>query len=284
MKMACGGTRAGWGVALLVLAACSGGCGTNRSELPAGSDEQAARAVSPAISLNILVVDDTRLAPVMARQYSARQNATLNISETTWPALVDSQFADCEKNDVIVFPARRLGELTSRQIIRPLDLEDLSGAESRRSVFYFDRQPLVTWHDQTMGVSLGQSLPVLLCRQDVLTACQVDVPTTWTEFSELAKKISASDAERLPSGIGIPLAGHWASQMLMVRAAPAIRARGRYSALFDVTDMRPLIDSEPFLRLARLGSRNRTRPASGFAPRNPATIYVRRVGHGDHSN
>ncbi len=248
--------RPAWsGSLILLLAVTLTGCGRDTSVEPADSGNQTGLPAAPSRPLQVLVIDDEAIGPVMARQYSARRNGTVDVTDVTWSELAESQFAEIAKYDVVVYPGWRMGELIARSLVRAVGPDDLRNADSRRSVLFFDRLPLVTWDDELMGVSLGQSLPVMLCRQDVLEACQSNIPESWQEFSDLAAKISAGQAGELPTGIGIPLAGHWASQMLLVRTAPAVRAPGRYSALFDVGDMTPLIDSEPYLRALQAWAR-----------------------------
>ncbi len=235
-------------VASLILVAGAGCRPAPDSAEPVREDDAPYAASAPAEPINLLVIDDPAVGAVVSRQYSARQSGTVKVTERTWSSIVENNFADFSQFDAVIYPARRLGELATRDLISPIESNQQRNSDARKSVLPFDRRELVSWGERVMGVSLGQSLPMMLCRSDVLAACESEVPESWKEFSELAEKIAASGTIGLPERIGVPLADHWAGYMLMARAAPVVREPGKYSTFFDVGDMRPLIDSEPFLR------------------------------------
>jgi multiple sugar transport system substrate-binding protein len=199
--------------------------------------------------LNILVVDAPEIGPVLSRQYSARNSGTVRVIDVAWAQLQDGNYEQLKTADVVIYPAMRVGEFAAAKRLQPLESADLQDAGSRRSILNFDREKLATWKDAAVGVSLGQTLPVLLVRRDVLETCSMPFPETWAAFSAIREELQRVERDgAIPETVAIPLADHWASYMLLVRAAASIRTQGRYSALFDVGDMRPLTATEPFLR------------------------------------
>ena len=255
----------GWLLVGLLGAGLWPGCGPG-----AGQSENATSESSsprpPARPLEVLVVDDPLIGPVMSRQFSARKNSGLNVTDISWQELAGSQFDRLDQFDVVVYPARRIGELAAEDRLRTLEPEDLVASESRRSVLYFDRQSLPVWGEETLGVSLGQCIPVMLCRDDVLEATGCALPRTWEELDQLSEALNRLPDDSLPGEIGIPLQDHWASHMLLARAAPAVRSAGKYSALFDVSDLQPLIDRDPWLRALQGWARNLDPAATADSP------------------
>lgn len=216
------------------------------------SDEDAEPATTAAvqkIAVNILVVDDKKLGPVIQRQFSSRRDGQATITEMSWDDLEAAGFDETQKHDILIYPARRLGEFASRNLLIPISEENARLEENvGRSLLITDRDQIVRWGKEQVAMSMGQSHWVMLYRDDVLEALKTEPPTTWKEFDKLAVSIAEMDNSELPRQIGIPLQGHWASYSLFARVASAIRLPGKYSSYFDVSSMKPLIDSEPFLR------------------------------------
>ncbi|MGI9519890.1 MAG: ABC transporter substrate-binding protein [Pirellulaceae bacterium] len=232
-------------VLILMLCTCNG-CGTASPEDSATDGT----AVAPRqITLKVAVIDDAVLGPVIQRQFGARRNGEIQLTELSWQEFADGDFAVASDNDILIYPMWRLGELASRDLLTPITDDNMPREDSdRRSILRSDRENTIGWGGQEVAVSLGQSHWVMLCRTDVLEEHKLDIPATWKEFSDLAAQLARQTGSDLPQRIAVPLKDHWASAVLFVRAASGIRLPGRYSSFFDVGSMQPLIDTEPFLR------------------------------------
>lgn len=225
------------------------GCGGNEeSEAPQNTEPQRVRK----ITLDVLILDDQVYGKELVRQFSSRRNGTANVTEMSWEDFANGGYQAAEEHDLLVYPSWRLGELAARGLIEPITENNSSMDEQReRSLLIFDRNQAVNWGDQEVAVSLGQSAWVALYRADVLKKLKAEVPQDWKAFDRLAAEIVELEDASLPTQIGFPLKGHWATKSLMLRVAAAIRIPGKYSSIFDVSTMEPLIDTEPFIEALR---------------------------------
>jgi ABC-type glycerol-3-phosphate transport system substrate-binding protein len=223
----------------------------------------------PKISVKILVLDDDRLGPVITRQFRSRRNGEAAITEMSWQAFAKGEFAAAASHDLVIYPAWRLGELASRDLLVPITPDNARlDANASRVLLFSDRNQAISWGGQQVAMSLGQSHWVMLYRSDVLQQLNAEPPETWDDFDKLADGMSGLPDD-LPRRISIPLAGHWASYSLLVRAASAIRLPGRFSNYFDVSTMKPLIDTEPFLLSLQAWQQQ---AGSATSPQTPAQI------------
>jgi ABC-type glycerol-3-phosphate transport system substrate-binding protein len=263
--------------ALWLSAVLLSGCGGN-SDSGSGADSATKTAPAPVSDpLNLLVIDSPETGPVISRQYQARTNGTVTILNATWDEVVEKDYAPIDQADLVIYPTLHIGELMSRKKLRELDNAQFADASSWRGLLAFDRERFCVWKGKVIGISLGQTIPVMLIRNDFLDKTGLPVPQTWQDFSALcaaAGKLEPGDG--IPSAIDIPLDGRWASNMLFCRAAAAIVVPGRYSTVFDVRTMQPLVDTEPF-RQALAGWANDLAPSTGRQTQTPSQILRRFV-------
>ena len=245
------------------------GCGGNEQvEAPQDAVPKRVRK----ITLDVLILDDQVYGTELARQFSSRRNGTANVTQMSWEDFANGGYQAAEEHDLLIYPSWRLGELASRELIEPITEDNSDLDESReRTLLIFDRNQAVKWGEQQVAMSLGQSLWVALYRADVLEKLQAEVPRDWKAFDRLAAKIAELDDASLPSRIAFPLEDHWASKSLMVRVASAIRIPGKYSSMFDVSTMEPLIDTEPFIKALRS---LQVQMVGDPQPQNPASILA----------
>jgi len=203
-----------------------------------------------------LVVDDAPLADAIQRQWQARSDTPVNIQQATSAEMLT---ADDEgwSAEVVVFPSGLLGEFAEHDRIVPFGKRQLeSESFDRRDVFETLRRGETIWGKETFAFSLGSPQYTLMYRQDIFDALDLTPPTTWTEYQQLVARLEQRDSlgEYQPppdqpwSGTREPHGPGWASQTLLARAAPYVRHPHQYSALFDLRDMRSLIDGEPFVK------------------------------------
>lgn len=238
--------------------------GCSRSTSPPESSAESGRKKQA--SLRVLVVDDTELAETIRKQWQLREVG--DGLEVRTASSKDLSAARRLSADVVVFPARWMGELAERELIQPIPEAILSGSEGADGI-----APLITvgdllptvrhcdasWGRQLYAVPLGSPQLVLLYRTDVFAKLKLDPPETWEEYQailpRLADRTALGDlapAEGQPWHAALePTAEGWAGISLLARAASAIRAEGQLYALFDTDDMSSRIAAPPFLRAAR---------------------------------
>ncbi len=258
---------------LLALVASAAGCPRNSSP-PSAPDDT---APAPARTLRILVVDDESLAASLEREWQARSETPIAIQQISDSAVVGQDAAGWSA-DVVVFPSGLLGELAESERIVPLTSQQLDVASfDRPDVFEAARRGETVWGKQTFAVSLGSPQLTLAYRRDLFDALELTPPTTWGEYQELVKRLTprADLGDQGPptdepwSAAREPLGPGWAGQTLLARAAAYARHPNQYSTLFDLRDMRPLINGPPFvLALEELIAAATT--ADGGQPESPA--------------
>jgi ABC-type glycerol-3-phosphate transport system substrate-binding protein len=202
------------------------------------------------------VIDDPEFAAVIQREWQARSESELRVSDQTATDLA-ADGALRSGADVVIFPPCWLGELVERDLIVPVPKLLLDSDQfARMDVFALVRQHELTWGNETYGVAFGSPQFVLLYRADLLEKLQKTPPATWGEYRQLAETLAEStelaETESVETGgwcgAAEPLAPGWAGKVLLARAAPYARHRSLYSTLFDFRTMEPLINRAPFVR------------------------------------
>ena len=114
----------------------------------------------------------------------------------------------------------------------------------------------MTWGQDDYAVTFGSPQLSVMYRADIFDALDLAAPTTWQEYAELARLLDdpAKLGELNPpadqpwSGVAEPRGPGWGGQLLLARAAAYTRHPRRYSTLFQISSMEPLIHSEPFVK------------------------------------
>lgn len=154
-------------------------------------------------------------------EWTERSGGELTASPTTWKDLSTAKSLDA---DVIIFPSRYLGELATRNWLRPvrsslLDSEDFNSAD----ILPLVRNELIKWGGQTMALPLG-----------------FDPATVLPPTSE-------------PGAIA-----------LLTQAAPHAITNERLGVLFDADTMKPRITEPAFVdALTQLARANNEKPNDG---------------------
>ena len=105
----------------------------------------------------MLIVNDPPLVEAINRlrgEWAERSGGELTASATTWKELSTAKTLDA---DVIIFPSRYLGELGTRDWLRPVRQQSCSIATTSNSadIFPLVRNELIKWGGQTMALPLG---------------------------------------------------------------------------------------------------------------------------------
>jgi len=232
------------GVCLLGLAGC-------RSE-PDPQDAHPA-ASTKTYPVRLTVVDDKPLADMVERQWKARSEQPLVVRMIEASRLNEIKQLSA---DLVIYPSACLGTLAERNLIAPIDDASLSSDPFTQSdVFELQRLAEVRWGEQIYAVSLGSPQLVFMARTDLMDRQGLNVPRTGSNYRRIAGQLSrsalgsevvAADADWWP--VVEPLAGRWAADMLLARAAAYAQHPSQFSFVFDSADMQPLIDGPPFVR------------------------------------
>jgi hypothetical protein len=121
---------------------------------PTSADSSPATRAS--VTLRVLVVNEPPLVEAINRlrgEWAERSGGELNVQSATWADISQAKSLDA---DLIIFPSRYLGELCTRDWLRPvrasvLDDEELNAAD----FFPLVRNEVIRWGGQTMALPLG---------------------------------------------------------------------------------------------------------------------------------
>jgi multiple sugar transport system substrate-binding protein len=239
---------------LLLAAALIPGCSP---EKPAPA-EQTAQPVSGPPELVVLVVDDPEMSAAiegLKAEWKARTGTAIQVSQTTSGELLGAD--KLPRADAIIYAPRLIGRLVTKQQVARLPAEFARHQELAWSDLFETLQTVEsTWGEETYGVPLGSPVLTLYYRADLLAARHKGPPQDWKTYHELADELGRREnlqALAPPSDVPWhgslqPLGEGWAGRTLLARAAPYVKHRDHFSALFDIESMTPLIANEGFVR------------------------------------
>jgi multiple sugar transport system substrate-binding protein len=228
------------------------GCPSGPPEEPPANSAQP----GPQRTLHVLVIGDDNLAEGIERQWRARSDTAIELHRSS-AAGVRAAGGESLGADVVVFPSGLLGEFAEQDRIVPLGKRVLESENfNQQDVFELLRRGETTWGKKSFAVSLGSPQLTLMYRQDLFQALNLTPPTTWSAYQQLVDRLAKRDelGDHTPPVDGPwyaarePLGDGWAGQLLLARAAAYVRHPHQYSTLFDLRNMRPLIDGAPFVK------------------------------------
>jgi multiple sugar transport system substrate-binding protein len=238
-------------VVAFLLAAClavSSGCNGQSAD---ETTEEETPAAPP--SLRVVVIDDQPLSEVIGRQWTARTQGEIELTQ------MQAEELDTARQilgDVVIYPSELLGTMVARDLIAPLTTETRRDPQlALQDVFDVQRNAETRWGEELYAVSFGSPQLVLWYRSDLFEELKLSVPSTWEEYQQLLPRLARDQlGERAPSqeqpwSAAIePLAEGWGGKTLLARAATYAKAPSQFSALFDYLTMTPLITGPPFVR------------------------------------
>lgn len=225
-----------------------GGCREQVEPVPTQDQPQ---AVSRPV--RVIVVDDAAFTEVLERQWAARTETKLELTQTS---AADLETAEQLSGDVIIYPSVLLGTLAERQLIGAPTASVIQSAEFNASdVFDTQRHAEVRWGEQTMAFSFGSPQLLLMYRADLFNQLRLEPPATWDAYQQLLALLSRAELGDLAPAEDQawtpacePLAPGWAGKILLARAAAYASHPSQFSVLFDYVTMEPLIGGPPFVR------------------------------------
>lgn len=193
------------------------------------------------------MVDDPAIAAavqLVRGEWNVQTGSDLEVSQLTEKELLAAKSLPA---DAVVCSSHLLGVLAEQEWLAAVPSELLRGSDWT-SLFDLPRLREATWGEQTMAVPFGSPLLCCYYRADLLKELGRRPPRTWDEYQELAELLAKKNPrpgdKNVPwCGTIEPLAPGWAGLTLLARAAPYLKNRNQFSALFDIETMEPQVDN-----------------------------------------
>jgi hypothetical protein len=220
-------------ISLAILAACA--CNRDAEAPPS------APAARIDVSLTVLVVDEPELAKAITRirgDWAELSGGGLTVKE----ASADQWTADFQPAaDVVIYPARHLGELAMAERIRPLR-ESVLGDEALafHEILPVVREGELAYGGKYFALPFGSRVPAIVRGggdshlQTLSPLGEPLAPAANFDASGAAPRETASD-------------GFAAAWMLLALAAPLAQHPDQVDVLFDLETMEPRIAGPPFV-------------------------------------
>lgn len=205
----------------------------------------------PSGPFKLLVLDDPQLAAAIDREWKAREERPLELTESTSAELLKGDKIDA---DAVIYPPELLGELVRRNWIEPLSAPLRENeALALDDVFPSVRRQELDWGGETYGVPFGSQTLVLMYRPEVLEALELKLPETWEEYQACVDRIAGSkycsgDSPQFASATLEPLAEAWRAKLFLARSAAYAKNPSNYAVLFGLTSGDALIAQESFVK------------------------------------
>jgi hypothetical protein len=209
----------------MLLGLLAAGC---RREAQQSTQEQIT-AAKP-YPVRVIVVDDAPLADVLERQWKARIENELTLTQMTLDQLESARQLNA---DAVIYPSACLGTLAERELIAAPSSEVLRDAQyAGQEVFDLQRHVEVRWGTSVLAFSFGSPQLTLMYRADLLEALGAEPPAEWPELEQLAQGLTREQlgglapAEDLPwSPLAQPLSAPWGAHVLLRARRPMPRTR-----------------------------------------------------------
>lgn len=218
------------------------GCNDKKDEL-----ERKVEYIAPTPDpLNLLVVGDQQLGAKAARQWKARKEGVVNVSNLSVKEFIDSGLAIDEKFDLVIYPPQFLGELAELNKILPVPREHWNSEDfNKDELLKHFRTTIARFANQPWAVPLGGSNFCLVGNRSQLETAKVSFPEMWADLPGLLKQLSSSTGKEVK--LDAPMAPGWAAKVFLARVAPRIRTKGRLSTVFERKTMKPVIHELGFV-------------------------------------
>lgn len=212
------------------------GCSPQTVSDSSSETNNAASAPSKSVPLRVAVYREQDLADQIASGWQGVSDQAVQSHIFNDDDLLDKIAA---QSDLIVMPARRLGEAAVGGWIAPLPQSYLDSKPVSRGSFLLQlRSTQMTWAGDTYGLSLGSPVAAVMVRDDV-SGLPEDQALTYESLNQWAAQLG----EDQPL-VAEPLAERQAAESFLRRAASCTASQW----LFDRQDMTPMLDQPPYVR------------------------------------
>lgn len=211
--------------------------------------DTAIKSLPPPAVLNLLVVGTPEIGERVSREWAARRDGELNLSTIGLAELIESQHRFPDSVDVVVFPPSILPQLVEAKMLLAVPKEVLSLDEvNRNELLMHFRSQIIRYDDETWGFPLGSPNFALMGNRAFFDSSEVPFPNRWGEVDDVLAATDAIEKANLQANVDMPLAEGWAAQTFLARVAPSITYSGTLTSVFDRQTMKPLLETEPFLK------------------------------------
>ena len=224
---------------------------------------------------NVLLIGLESLSAPMKRQWAARHENPLTITEVSRTEFEESKMEVANDINVLVYPSDMMVELIDNKKIDPLESDFYDSAEFNKfSLLKHYRKTGIRFDGKPFAATCGAPLFVQIYRDDKLNSADQTVPTTWKQLIKTQKALAkAQPNDNGAASVALPLAKSWASTSFLVVSSPYVRQFGRLSVLFDRKTMKPTLESAGFVRaLDELKEICAANPES--LKMDPASVYA----------
>lgn len=202
-------------------------------------------ASRPSVALRVLVVNNAALAESVNRlrgEWEERSGGMLAAESRPWSELSGANAVDA---DVVLLPARHLGEWYERNWLRPLRESVVSNREYRADdVFPLVRQKFCQINGREVALPLAVQLPLFGYPADGLTTADGSPPNSWVDHGQLVARAGVVPHTWPPR----EAVDNWLAFLLLARAAAYANHPREESNLLDSQTLAPRIATAPFVR------------------------------------
>jgi multiple sugar transport system substrate-binding protein len=195
--------------------------------------------------LRVLVVNEPELAESISRlrgEWADHSGGSLSAESKLWAEVVDAKTLDA---DIIVFPARYMGDLCLHNRLRPLRDSVLRGKlDDAENAFPLVRETIGVYGGRPMALPIAVQIPLFGYQEAWLAELGNSPPSSWQNYRELLSRIKQAPS-MFPAREST---SNWSALMLLARAAAFACHPQQDSVLFDLQTMEPHIADAPFVR------------------------------------
>ncbi len=224
---------------------------------------------------NVLLIGLDSLAAPMKRQWAARHETPLTITQVSKSEFEESKMQVANDINALVYPSDMMVELIDNKKIDPLESVFYDSDEFNKfSLLKHYRKTGIRFDGKPFAAACGGPLFVQIYRADQLAAVGQSVPATWQQLIKTQKALASPEAEdSAATSIAIPLGESWAAASYLAVSSPYVRQFGSLSVLFDRKTMKPMLESAGFVRaLDELKELIAANPQS--LEMDPAAVYA----------
>jgi multiple sugar transport system substrate-binding protein len=223
----------------------------------------------------VLLIGLDSLAASMERQWAARHETPLTITNVSRAEFEESQMEVANDINVLVYPSDMMVELIDNKKIDPLGSDFYDSDDFNKfSLLKHHRKTGIRFDGKPFAAPCGAPQFVQIYRQDQLAAAGRTIPKTWEQLIKTQNVLASAEQlkDSSATAVAIPLAESSAAASFLAISSPYVRQFGRLSVLFDRKTMKPTLESDGFVRalddLKKLSAAN---PQS--LKMNPADVY-----------
>ena len=229
-----------YGLVLIVvfaLVGCTSGCNDPK-------EDPQTQIVRPETTLKIFAVDSPEIVTSAARLWFAEGQGDMEFTVVSLEEFAADEFKIPNGYDVVVYPTSLMPDLVYSEQLVEIPKADLEGdVLDRKELLPHQRKKLLYYGSKVWALPLGSPQLMVINNKSDFEALNLAPPRTWSEFEEVATKLQEAGKR-----ISLPLHDEWAAEIFLSRVACSIRAQGKLSTVFDLQTMKPLIETEPFVK------------------------------------